>query len=202
LVDAIHISSDGRYLLVEGACPGDKSYWDLCAYSLEDGSTVGWSDRTVIVEGSLIDRMMSRAHITEVMTREFHDILAATKLLTPPSDDTAYATCNERGKDLLFCYNGAFVKLLEPASLTLPRKTTFDGFPEGRVLWMVRAADAGARIINSCALSADNRWLAFGADGKDVLLFDTEQIESKSGWVNSLLGSTQQPALVKRFEMP
>jgi hypothetical protein len=73
-------------------------------------------------------------------------------------------------------------------------------FP-GRVVWAIRNTTEPVRnrFLNSCALSADGRWLAVGVHGKDVFLFDTEHLESQG---NFLFGSWQQPALVKTFEMP
>jgi len=69
-----------------------------------------------------------------------------------------------------------------------------------RVLWTIRSSDElGGRFINSCAVSADGRWVAVAAQGVTVSLFDTTHLEAKSNFLN---GSWQEPVMIKQFEMP
>jgi hypothetical protein len=69
-----------------------------------------------------------------------------------------------------------------------------------RVVWTIRSGDElGGRFINSCAVSADGRWVAIAAQGVTVSLFDTGNLESKSSFLN---GAWQEPVMVKQFEMP
>jgi hypothetical protein len=46
--DYMVLSSDRRYLLIQGSCrgaePNSRTDWSYCLYDLNDGSTVGWSD--------------------------------------------------------------------------------------------------------------------------------------------------------------
>jgi len=68
-----------------------------------------------------------------------------------------------------------------------------------RILWAIRAGEEIGRHINSCALSADGRWVAVGSMGVTVSLFDTEHLEPKKNLMN---GEWQEPVMVKQFEMP
>ena len=70
---------------------------------------------------------------------------------------------------------------------------------KNRILWTIRAGAEIGRFINSCALSADGRWVALASMGVNVSLFDTEQSEAKKNLLN---GEWQEPIMVKQIELP
>lgn len=188
--ESMRISNDGRYLLIEGGC-GGKEYWEFCVYDLKDGSTVSGTRRE--------NKMGTSGHWLAIPIenyKEFSEILASTQLDQP----VEHSNCKRVGEHRALCRDRASVALVELDSVQPQSALSVRLFP-GRYIWEFRAGTepANARDLNSCALSADGRWLAVGANGKDVLLFDTEQLESTSNW---LAGTWKQPTLVKRFEMP
>jgi hypothetical protein len=68
--------------------------------------------------------------------------------------------------------------------------------PTRRTLWTIPSGDlTGGRTINSCARSADGRWIAVAAGGTMVSLFDTEHLESNED-------GKQAPTRVQQLELP
>jgi len=66
-----------------------------------------------------------------------------------------------------------------------------------RVIWTIQSGDEiGGRFINSCALSADGRWVAVATMGMTVSIFDTTQLQSKDD------GAWQEPLMVKQIDLP
>lgn len=198
--DQMALSSDGRYLLMNGSCRDQDEWRDFCVYDLTDGAIVAstdadrrdprfWTWRSPEDEGGL--PLENEA--------EFLEILQATGL-----DEPEDSVCTALDEEEALCCGGS-VALVEPrAAPTLPQAEALHEF-SGRYVWEIRPGQkhVGARLFNSCALSGDRRWVAVGADGRDVLLFDTQKLEPKQmGMFGLTAYSWRQPALVERFEMP
>lgn len=186
-VDDLRVSNDGLYLLVKGRCHAENANWDFCLYRLEDGSATAWT-RAVKNDETWKTKWAGPKTIPMEDYEEFDEVVDSV-------DAVDILPCAHSRKGRLLCSDAGTVMLALPAK---SKDQRIAGFPVSRVIWTIRGGEDVGRFINSCALDPDGRFVAVGADGENVLLFDSRHLESNG---NLILGNWMQPAFVKRFAM-